>query len=380
MGVLSLTTNSARSVLADLDDPALAPHGWNGLRKPELRAPEDATIYELHIRDFSITDETVPAAHRGTYLAFTDRHSDGMRHLRDLARAGHEHAAPAAEQRHRDDRGGPLEAAGAGVRPARRSRPTRRAAGLRQRRSRAPTASTGATTRCTTRRPRAPTRPTPTGRRARCSSARWSRGSTAPACAWSWTSSTTTRPRRGRTRSRSSTAIVPGYYQRLDPATGAVETSTCCSNTATEHLMMGKLLVDSVLTWATQYKVDGFRFDLMGHQPKALMVAAAPRARRAHAQARRRGRRARSSSTARAGTSARWRTTRASSRPASSTWPAPGSRRSPTGCATPSAAAGRSTTTRASRASPAGCSPTPTARPRTARRPSSARGCCTTRT
>ena len=66
--------------------------------------------------------------------------------------------------------------------------------------------------------------------------------------------------------------IVPGYYQRLDPATGAVETSTCCSNTATEHLMMGKLLVDSVLTWATQYKVDGFRFDLMGHQPKALMV------------------------------------------------------------------------------------------------------------
>ena len=66
--------------------------------------------------------------------------------------------------------------------------------------------------------------------------------------------------------------IVPGYYQRLDPATGAVETSTCCSNTATEHLMMGKLLIDSVLTWATQYKVDGFRFDLMGHQPKALMV------------------------------------------------------------------------------------------------------------
>ena len=66
--------------------------------------------------------------------------------------------------------------------------------------------------------------------------------------------------------------IVPGYYQRLNPATGAVETSTCCQNTATEHRMMGKLLLDSVTTWATQYKVDGFRFDLMGHQPKALMV------------------------------------------------------------------------------------------------------------
>jgi pullulanase-type alpha-1,6-glucosidase len=65
--------------------------------------------------------------------------------------------------------------------------------------------------------------------------------------------------------------IVPGYYHRLDAA-GKVETSTCCANTATEHTMMGKLMIDSVLTWATEYKVDGFRFDLMGHQPKAVMV------------------------------------------------------------------------------------------------------------
>src|SRR3954453_8923026 len=65
--------------------------------------------------------------------------------------------------------------------------------------------------------------------------------------------------------------IVPGYYQRLS-ATGAVETSTCCSNTATENPMMGKLMIDSVVTWARDYKVDGFRFDLMGHQPKAVML------------------------------------------------------------------------------------------------------------
>ena len=30
------------------------------------------TIYELHLRDFSINDASVPAAHRGKYLAFTD--------------------------------------------------------------------------------------------------------------------------------------------------------------------------------------------------------------------------------------------------------------------------------------------------------------------
>jgi len=65
--------------------------------------------------------------------------------------------------------------------------------------------------------------------------------------------------------------IVPGYYQRLN-ASGGVESSTCCSNTATENTMMGKLMTDSLMVWAEQYKIDGFRFDLMGHQPKALMV------------------------------------------------------------------------------------------------------------
>ncbi len=66
--------------------------------------------------------------------------------------------------------------------------------------------------------------------------------------------------------------VVPGYYHRLNENTGAVETSTCCQNTATEHAMMEKLMIDSVITWATQYKVDAFRFDLMGHHMKANMV------------------------------------------------------------------------------------------------------------
>jgi pullulanase-type alpha-1,6-glucosidase len=37
--------------------------------------------------------------------------------------------------------------------------------------------------------------------------------------------------------------------------------------------MMGKLVVDSLVTWAKEYKVDGFRFDLMGHHPKANILA-----------------------------------------------------------------------------------------------------------
>ncbi len=66
--------------------------------------------------------------------------------------------------------------------------------------------------------------------------------------------------------------VVPGYYHRLD-ATGAVQTSTCCQNVATEHAMGEKLMVDSVVSWAKNYKVDGFRFDLMGHHSRANMLA-----------------------------------------------------------------------------------------------------------
>ncbi|MCC6242858.1 MAG: DUF3372 domain-containing protein, partial [Gemmatimonadaceae bacterium] len=64
--------------------------------------------------------------------------------------------------------------------------------------------------------------------------------------------------------------IVPGYYHRLN-ARGDVETSTCCANTATEHRMMAKLMIESVATWVRQYHVDAFRFDLMGHQPRDVM-------------------------------------------------------------------------------------------------------------
>jgi len=70
--------------------------------------------------------------------------------------------------------------------------------------------------------------------------------------------------------------VVPNYYHRLNVITGEVEQSTCytCGNTATERVMMAKLMSDSLVTWARDYKIDGFRFDLMGHQAKSAMLAA----------------------------------------------------------------------------------------------------------
>ena len=81
----SLARNSARSQIVSLDEPRLQPRAGAGLSKPQLDAPEDIVLYELHVRDFSATDATVPDDQRGTFAAFTQKRSDGMNHL---ARSG----------------------------------------------------------------------------------------------------------------------------------------------------------------------------------------------------------------------------------------------------------------------------------------------------
>jgi len=92
----SLSLNSTRSQMVDLSAAALKPAGWDKLEKPPLEQPEDSVIYELHVRDFSIHDQTVPEQDRGKFMAFTVDESDGMQHLQSLAQAGltHIHLLP----------------------------------------------------------------------------------------------------------------------------------------------------------------------------------------------------------------------------------------------------------------------------------------------
>ncbi|MBP0644995.1 hypothetical protein J8J17_24690, partial [Mycobacterium tuberculosis] len=66
---------------------AWQPKQWQKAEAPVIERAVDRAIYELHIRDFSISDETVPAEERGTYLAFT-RDSAGTDQLTQLADAG----------------------------------------------------------------------------------------------------------------------------------------------------------------------------------------------------------------------------------------------------------------------------------------------------
>ncbi len=269
---VALTTNSARSVVVDLDSPALKPQGWSELSKPDLAQPADSSIYELHIRDFSISDTTVPAAERGTYRAFTHPESAGMTHLSQLADAGLNtvHLLPAFDiATIQEDR--LAQRTPACDLPALSAADP---AGTAQ--QQCVSAVAGADGYNWGYDPFHYT--TPEGS--------YATDSAGPARTLEFREMVTGLNRAGlrvvmdvvynHTAASGQAAtsvldkVVPGYYQRLS-ATGALETSTCCANTASEHVMMEKLLVDSVLTWAVQYKVDGFRFDLMGHHSKATM-------------------------------------------------------------------------------------------------------------
>ncbi|MFJ5093652.1 pullulanase-type alpha-1,6-glucosidase [Streptomyces sp. NPDC088557] len=267
----ALTTDSARSLAVDLTDPKLAPRGWNTLRKPAAVPLRDAQIQELHIRDFSVADTTARADHRGTYLAFTDKDSEGSKHLRALAASGtsYVHLLPAFDL---------------GTVPEKKSAQTTPACDLKayapdsgeQQACVAAAAATDAYNwgydplHYTVPEGSYATDPEGTRRtvefRRMVQSLNGDGLRTVMDVVYNHTVAA------GQSDKSVLDRIVPGYYQRLQ-ADGTVATSTCCANTAPENAMMGKLVVDSVVTWAREYKVDGFRFDLMGHHPKANILA-----------------------------------------------------------------------------------------------------------
>ncbi len=265
----ALTTDSVQSLAVDLRDPKLAPQGWKTLRKPAATPLRDAQIQELHIRDFSIADRT--AKHPGQYRAFTDRTSDGMRHLRKLADAGasYVHLLPAFD---------------IGTVPERRRDQQRPGCDLafyapdseRQQECVAKTAAKDGYNwgydplHYTV--PEGSYASDPEGTRRTVEFREMVAGLNATGLRTVMDVVYNHTVAAGQSEKSVLDRIVPGYYQRL-LADGSVATSTCCANTAPENAMMGKLVVDSVVTWAREYKVDGFRFDLMGHHPKANMLA-----------------------------------------------------------------------------------------------------------
>ncbi|GAA2993630.1 pullulanase-type alpha-1,6-glucosidase [Streptomyces fulvorobeus] len=267
---LSLSADSRLSQIVDLDDPATAPRGWRDSRSPKAVAAGEQQIQELHLRDFSAADAQVPAAERGTYDALTHPASSGFKHLKELAGSGitsvqllpafdfagtaekrADQAAPACDLPSMAPDSEAQQACVAGTQatdaynwgynPLHFTVPEGSYAGDPNGASR------------TVEFRRMVQRLHDNGLRVVMD------------VVYNHTAAAGQDPASVLDR------IVPGYYHRLD-ATGTVTRDSCCADTAPEHAMMNKLVVDSVTTWAKQYRIDGFRFDLMGLDPKQTML------------------------------------------------------------------------------------------------------------
>ncbi|MCX4761459.1 pullulanase-type alpha-1,6-glucosidase [Streptomyces sp. NBC_01275] len=268
---VALTADSERSLLVDLADKSLAPNGWSSLKKPKAVALKDAEIQELHIRDFSVADDTVPTKDQGAYLAFTDKNSDGSKHLRELAKSGtsYVHLLPAFDIATIPEKTSGQSATDCDL-------ASYAADSEKQQECVAAVAAKDAYNwgydpyHFTVPEGSYAGDPDGAGRtvefRKMVKSLNEDGLRVVMDVVYNHTAAS------GQADHSVLDKIVPGYYQRL-LADGSVATSTCCANTATENAMMGKLVVDSIVTWAKEYKVDGFRFDLMGHQPKANILA-----------------------------------------------------------------------------------------------------------
>ena len=263
---VSLSTDSARSYVASLAAPRLKPAGWDGQVVPSrVKAQTDMVVYELHVRDFSINDPSVPAQKRGKYGAFGENNANGMKHLAALSLAGMTdiHLLPVYDIASVPEQGCvapvPVGAADSDAQQALIAKTSHTDCfnwGYDPFHYSAPEGSYASDPADGARRIIEFREMVMNLHRAGLR--------VGMDVVYNHTFAS------GQQAKSVLDRIVPGYYHRLN-ATGAVEQSTCCDNTATENLMMARLMIDSVALWTREYKIDSFRFDLMGHQPRAVM-------------------------------------------------------------------------------------------------------------
>ncbi len=255
---IDLATNGVKSRITDLNSGATKPRDWDQTSSPRLRSVNDLSIYELHIRDFSIGDATVPAQDRGTYDAFADFRSDGMRHLRTLAQSGlgAVHLLPSFDFASVNEDKSTWKTTGdlSGFAPD----STEQQAAVTSIQSQdgynwgydpvhylAPDGSYAINPDTRVRE-----------YRTMVQGLHKSGLRVIQDVVFNHTSAA------GQSPNSNLDTVVPGYYHRLD-GDGSLLTGSCCPDTASEHRMMEKLMIDTLVLNARQYKIDGFRFDIL---------------------------------------------------------------------------------------------------------------------
>jgi len=234
-----LGTNSKLGLIVDLD--RTDPPGWSEDKRPLLKRPQDAIIYEVHVRDFSSSEES-GMKHKNKYLAFTEYDTvnksgkkTGLSHLKELG-ITHIHLQPVFDYATVDDKS--AEEYNWGYDPYFYN---------------------------------------------------------VPEGSYSSDPSDDTRIREFKQMVKSLhdhgfgvimdvvynhtyhtdkspfNQIIPKYYYRIDLYGNYSNGSGTGNEVASEKPMVRKFIVDSVKYWAEEYHIDGFRFDLMALHDKETM-------------------------------------------------------------------------------------------------------------
>lgn len=236
------TRDSGRSIVVDLD--RVKPDGWDSTPVPTIARPTDEVLYELHVRDFSIADSSCPEPRRGTYVGLLHEGTGpaggptGLAYLRALGITA-VHLLPVADQptppdrynwgywtdlfnvpesNYAADRVDPLAA----IRELRTAIEGLHAARIRV------ILDVVYNHTCSSR------------------------------------------------ESSPFDRTVPFYYFRTSSDGAYANDAGCGNSVADERPMVRKFILDSLAFWLTQYKVDGFRFDLLGtHVPETVRAICA---------------------------------------------------------------------------------------------------------
>ena len=253
-----LALNGTKSRITDLESEATKPDGWDESSAPPLESLSDMSLYELHVRDFSVNDPTVPANHRGTYEAFADQYTLGMTHLRTLAQDGLKavHILPSFHFASvNEDKSTWLFPGNLSQYPP---DGTQQQAAVQATLTSPPynwgydpvhyLAPEGAYAINPDHRVRE--------YRTMVQGLHSAGLRVVQDVVFNHTNAS------GEGPNSNLDEVVPGYYHRLD-ANGSLENGSCCPDTAPEHRMMEKLVIDTLVLNAKEYKIDGFRFDIM---------------------------------------------------------------------------------------------------------------------
>lgn len=226
------TANGKKGMIVDFS--SINPEGWENHKIPKPIKPTEAVIYEMHVRDFSV-DENSGITHKGKYLAFTEKGTrgpngvaTGLDHLKELG-ITHVHLLPVYDFASVDE-----------------TREGQYNWGYDPYLYNVPEGSYS-------------TNPYDGAVRIKefkeMVKALHENGiRVIMDVVYNHTYSVGNSP---------FDILVPKYYYRTT-ADGSYSNGSGCGNeTASERPMMRKFIIDSVKFWAQEYKIDGFRFDLM---------------------------------------------------------------------------------------------------------------------